>query len=92
MFQITLVSNKHNDNVGVCVVAQFFEPASDVDIGGVFGDIVYQECADGSAVVPIKGATVSNSINMLIISEDKGLVSAQPSANIGDVYAGLTQR
>jgi hypothetical protein len=51
VLQITLVSDEHNDNVGVGVVPQFFEPSCDVDVSRVLADIVYKECSDGSAVI-----------------------------------------
>lgn len=51
MSQIALVSNEHDNNVGISVVAQFFEPSGDVLVGLVLADIVTKESADGATVV-----------------------------------------
>lgn len=76
MLQITLVPDKHNNDVGVCVVAQFFEPASDIDISGVLGDIVYQECTDSPTIVPVEEGKVSNRIVQYKIEWDGGSIIA----------------
>lgn len=53
MFQIALVSDKHDDDVGISVVPQFLQPPCDVDICSMFRDVVYEQCADCAAVVSI---------------------------------------
>lgn len=54
MLEITLISYEHDDNVRVCMVAQFFEPSCDVYVGSVFGNIVDKESADCAAIVPME--------------------------------------
>lgn len=49
--QIALVADEHDDNLGIGVITEFLEPAEDVDVGGVFRNVVHEEGADGSAVV-----------------------------------------
>jgi len=49
--QIGLVAHKHNDDVGLGVVAELLEPALDVLERGVLGDVVNEEGTDGAAVV-----------------------------------------
>jgi len=49
--QIALVSDEHDDNVGLGMVPQFFQPPLDVLEGPVFRNIVDQQGADGSPVV-----------------------------------------
>lgn len=51
MLQVTLVSNKHNNNIGVRMISQFLEPSRHVLVGLVLGNIVYQKCADSASVV-----------------------------------------
>ena len=49
--QIALVSHQHDDNVCVGMVAELFQPACDVLIGLVLGDVVDEEGADCATVV-----------------------------------------
>lgn len=49
--QIALVPDKHNDDVGIGVVAQLLEPPGDVLVGLVLADVVDEERTDGAAVV-----------------------------------------
>lgn len=51
MLQVTLVSNKHNNNIGVRMISQFLEPSRHVLVGLVLGNVVYQKCADSTSVV-----------------------------------------
>lgn len=51
MPQIALVSDEHDDNVGIGVVSQFLEPSGDVDVGRVLGDVVDEKCSDRSSIV-----------------------------------------
>lgn len=57
--QIALVTDKHNDNVGVGVVAQLLEPSRDVLVGLVLADVVDEEGADSAAVVGRGNGTVA---------------------------------
>lgn len=51
MLQVTLVSNKHNNNISVRMISQFLEPSRHVLVGLVLGNVVYQKCADSTSVV-----------------------------------------
>lgn len=60
MLQIALVPHQHDHNVGIRVITQLFEPAVDVLVGGLFGDVVDEEGADCSSVVAVqRGGRVS---------------------------------
>lgn len=51
MSQIALVSHQHDDNVCVGMIAELLEPACDVLVGLVLGDVVDEESADCATVV-----------------------------------------
>ena len=51
MLQIALVPHEHNDNVGVGVVAELLQPALNILVCRVLGNVVYEKSADGAAVV-----------------------------------------
>lgn len=51
MTQIALVTDEHDHNVGVSMVAELFEPAADVFIGLVLGNVVDEQGTDGTTVV-----------------------------------------
>jgi hypothetical protein len=51
MPQITLVTDKHNDNVCVGVVPQLFQPSADILVSLMFADVVDEQGTDGTAVV-----------------------------------------
>lgn len=51
MPQIALVSDQHDDDVGVGMVAKLLEPPGDVLVGLVLADVVDEEGANGTAVV-----------------------------------------
>ncbi len=59
MFQIALVPNQHDDDVGVRMVSQFLEPPSDVGVGRMLGDIIDEESTDCSTVVGRGDCSVS---------------------------------
>lgn len=59
MPQIALVSNEHDDNVGVSMVSQLLQPPSDVVISLVFADVVDEQGAHGTTVVGRGDRTVS---------------------------------
>lgn len=49
--QIALVSHQHDDNVCVGMIAELFQPACDVLVGLVLGNVVDEKGADCAAVV-----------------------------------------
>lgn len=49
--QIALVSDKHDDDVGISVISQFLQPPGDVLVCLVFADVVDEEGTDSSSVV-----------------------------------------
>jgi hypothetical protein len=49
--QIALVSDQHDDNVGIGVVPELLQPSRDVLVGLVLADIVDEEGTDGTTVV-----------------------------------------
>jgi hypothetical protein len=51
MSQITLVSHKHDDNVGIGMISEFFQPAGHVVVGLMLADIVDEERTDCSTVI-----------------------------------------
>ena len=51
MFQVALVSDQHDNDIGVSVVPQFLQPSSHVGVCRMFGDIVYEKRPDCSTIV-----------------------------------------
>jgi hypothetical protein len=51
VLKVTLIPHKHDDNVGVSVVAKFFQPSCDIIISLVFADIVDEQSANSAAVI-----------------------------------------
>jgi len=51
MLQVALVTNEHNDDVRIGMVAKFLEPASNIGIRRVLGNIIDEESAYRTAVV-----------------------------------------
>lgn len=51
MSQIALVTDQHDDDVGVGVVPQFLQPPVDIIVGLVLADIVYEKSPDRTTVV-----------------------------------------
>lgn len=51
MSQIALVSDQHDDNIGVRVVAQLLEPSRHVGERLLLGDIVHEKCSHRASVV-----------------------------------------
>ena len=51
MPQIALVSDEHDDDVGIGVVPQLLQPPCDIFVGLVLADIVDEKSADGAAIV-----------------------------------------
>lgn len=49
--QITLVTDEHDNDVGVGVVAELLEPARDILVGLVLADVVDEQGADRAPVV-----------------------------------------
>jgi hypothetical protein len=42
MSQIGLVADQHDDNVGICMITKLFEPAYNILIGNMLGNIVHE--------------------------------------------------
>lgn len=59
MTQIALVTDEHDHNVGVGMVAEFLEPAADVLVGLMLGNIVDEQGTDGTTVVRRGNGTVT---------------------------------
>lgn len=57
--QIALVTNQHDDNIGVSVIPQFLQPTVDIVVSLVLADIVDEEGADSATVVSGGNGTVS---------------------------------
>ena len=53
--QIALVSHKHDHDVGICVVTKLLQPPGHVLVGLVFCDVIHQQCAYSSTVIPVSG-------------------------------------
>lgn len=51
MLQVALVTNEHNDDVRIGMVAKFLEPASNIGVRRVLGNIIDEESAYRTAVV-----------------------------------------
>lgn len=56
--QITLVSNEHDDNVGIGMVTELLQPPVDIVIGLVLADVVNEQRTDRTAVVGRCNGTV----------------------------------
>lgn len=59
MSQIALVSDQHDDNVGVSVVPQLLQPSGDVLVGLVLADVVNKEGTDSATVVGRRDGAIS---------------------------------
>ena len=57
--QIALVTDKHDNNVGVGVVPQLLQPPVDILVGLVLADIVHEEGTDSAAIVGRGNGTVA---------------------------------
>ena len=57
--QITLVTDQHDHDVGVGMVAKFLQPTVDIVVGLVLADIVHEESTDGTTVVSGGDGTVA---------------------------------
>lgn len=53
MFQVALVSDQHDDDIGIGVVPQLLQPSSYVNVCWVFGDIVYEQRSDRPPIVTV---------------------------------------
>ena len=51
VLEIALVTDEHDDDVRVCVVAELLEPARDVRVRLMLRDVVHEQGADRAAVV-----------------------------------------
>lgn len=52
MAEVALVSDLHDDDVVVGVVPQLLQPALDILVRQVLGDVVHQESSDRTPVIP----------------------------------------
>lgn len=59
MPQITLISNQHNDNIGIRVIPQFFQPPLHILICLVLADIINQQSTHCSTIVRRCNGTVT---------------------------------
>lgn len=57
--QITLVTHKHDDNVGIRVVSEFLQPPGDVVVGLVLADVVNEQGTNGATIVGRSNSSVS---------------------------------
>lgn len=53
MSQIALVTDKHDNNIAISMIAKFLEPSTDRLICAVLGDIVNEQSTNSTAVVAI---------------------------------------
>jgi hypothetical protein len=51
MFEIALVSDKHDDNVGICMIAELLQPPVHVLVCGVLCNVVNKESTNSTSVV-----------------------------------------
>lgn len=59
MLEIALVPDKHDDNVGVCVVSELLQPPVHVLVCGVLGNVVDEESPYSTSVVAGEQAPIS---------------------------------
>lgn len=59
MPQITLISNQHNDNIGIRVIPQFFQPSLHILICLMLADIIHQQSTHCSTIVRRCNGTVT---------------------------------
>jgi len=57
MFQVALVPDQHDDDVGVSMVPQLLQPSNYVDVCLVFGNIIYEQRSDSPAIVTAQSAS-----------------------------------
>jgi hypothetical protein len=57
--QIALVSDQHDDNVGIGVISQLLEPSCDVFVGLMLADIVDEKSTNGTSIVSGSNGAVS---------------------------------
>ena len=51
MLEIALVADEHDDDVRVGVVTELLQPPRDVDVRRMLGDVVDEQCTDGTPVI-----------------------------------------
>lgn len=51
MSQITLVTNQHDDDVGIGMISQFLKPSGHIVVRLMLADIVHEERTDCASVV-----------------------------------------
>lgn len=57
--QIALVSDKHDDDIGIGMIPQLLQPSRDVFVGLVLADVVDEEGTDSASVVGRRNGAVS---------------------------------
>lgn len=59
MPQIALVTNQHDNNVGISMVPQLLQPPRNVLVGLVLADVIDQQRSDSTSVVCRRDGSVS---------------------------------
>lgn len=54
MSQIALVTNKHNDNVAIGMVAKLLEPSANRLVCTVLGDVIDEQSSNRATVVSVR--------------------------------------
>ena len=93
MLQIALVSDEHDDDIRVCVVAELLQPPRDVGVRLVFRDVVHEQRANCAAVVRRRDRTVafltSCSPHRRVTVEERRWSGAETRAVQGRVRTGV---
>lgn len=59
MSQIALVSDQHDDDVGIGMIPQLLQPPVDILVGLMFADVVHEESTDRTTVVSRRNGPVT---------------------------------
>ena len=59
MPQIALVTDEHDDDVGIGMVPELLQPPRDVLVGGLLADVVNEQSTDSAAIVGRGDGTVA---------------------------------
>ena len=79
--EVALVSNQHDDDVVVSVVPQLLQPALNVLIRQVFGDVVNQKSPHCSPVIPGDSIKPDEYINSVGFPQSKHLFTHNKQTN-----------
>ena len=66
MSEVTLVSHQHDDDVGVCVVAELPQPPLNVLVRQVLGNVVHKQSTNGSPVI-IRVRIMKRQVRMVVV-------------------------